>query len=154
MRKLVFLLVLTIPLAAQEPEPEGFAFWTRAELEGHTKLLSPKLGEQRIASQQLGKYDGHGMVVIHRDADGEAEVHEKTVDIFIVQTGAGKLVVGGKVVNPVKNGREVRGTAIDGGVTRELLPGNIAHIPANMPHQVLVPAGGQITYVIVKVAAD
>ena len=117
--------------------------------------MSAKLGDRKIASQGLGRYADHNMVMIHREADGEAEVHEKIVDIFVVQTGEGKLVVGGEAVNPVtKSPGEIRGSSIRGGVTRDLRPGDVAHIPANTPHQVLVPPGGHITYMIVKITED
>lgn len=117
------------------------------------KTLAPKVNAQKLAMQQLGNFGNHSLMVAHRQADGEAELHETQNDIFIVQSGSGTLVVGGKVVNGKTTAPgEVRGTAIEGGEKRALAPGDVAHIPAKIPHQVLVEKGRQITYAIVKVA--
>jgi mannose-6-phosphate isomerase-like protein (cupin superfamily) len=133
--------------------PAGFELWKGSELRGMEKTLAPKMNAQKLAMQQLGNFGNHSLMVAHRQADGEAELHETQSDIFIVQSGAGTLVVGGKVVNGKTTAPgEVRGTSIEGGEKRALAPGDVAHIPAKMPHQVLVQNGRQITYAIVKVA--
>jgi quercetin dioxygenase-like cupin family protein len=45
---------------------------------------------------------------------------------------------------------EWRGGTIEGGRTYELAPGDVVWIPAGVPHQVLVPAGGSFDYLVVK----
>ena len=111
-----------------------------------SRLVSP------IATEQLGNFGKHSLMAAHRQGSGESEVHETVADIFIVQTGEATLVVGGKVVGGKTTAPgEIRGTAIQGGEKRKLGPGDIAHIPANTPHQVLLDSGKQFTYLIVKV---
>lgn len=135
--------------------PAGFELWKGSELRGMEKTLAPKINAQKLATQQLGNFGNHSLMVAHRQADGEAELHETQADIFIVESGGGTLVVGGKVVNgKTTTPGEVRGTAIEGGEKRALAPGDVAHIPAKTAHQVLVPNGRQITYAIVKVSAQ
>jgi quercetin dioxygenase-like cupin family protein len=47
----------------------------------------------------------------------------------------------------------VRGTAVTGGERHRVSVGDIVHIPANTPHQMLVEAGHHVTYFVVKVAS-
>ncbi len=133
-------------------DPEGFAQWKSAELKQIGEKLAPKVDQNKVATQVLANYGNHNMMVAHREASGQAELHETQADIFVVQSGEGTLVVGGTVVDPkTVSPHEVRGTSIKDGETKRLSPGDIIHIPAKTPHQVMVPAGQQITYFVVKV---
>jgi hypothetical protein len=72
--------------------------------------------------------------------------------VIIIQEGTATLLHGGAV----EGGRETapgerRGGRIDGGTRQVLAPGDVALVPAGTPHQVLVPAGGSIRYLVVKV---
>ncbi|NWG13934.1 MAG: cupin domain-containing protein [Acidobacteria bacterium] len=152
MKTLIALTALLAAMAAPASDPPGFAMWTGSELKAMTGKLAPKINEQKVATQALGSFANHNLVMVHREGDGEAELHETTADVFVVQSGAGVLVVGGKVVGGKTTAPgEVRGTSIAGGAKRKLVPGDVATIPANTAHQVLVPAGQKITYLIVKV---
>jgi hypothetical protein len=46
---------------------------------------------------------------------------------------------------------KVRGTEVTGGERHRVSAGDIVHIPANTPHQMLVDAGHHVTYFVVKV---
>ena len=92
------------PLLAADPA--GFAYWSGAELKAYGKKLAPKMNPLKVATEQLGKLGNHSTMLAYREADGEAELHERQADIFIVQAGAATLVVGGKVVGrPVHRAR-------------------------------------------------
>jgi quercetin dioxygenase-like cupin family protein len=56
-------------------------------------------------------------------------------------------MVAPKTVKP----HEVRGTSIDGGETKQIVPGDIIHIPARVPHQLKIAAGTKLTYLVIKV---
>lgn len=132
--------------------PPGFDFWTSGQLRGYEKKLGPKINAQKVATENLARYGNHLVMVAHRQGDGEAELHEKQADIFIVETGGGTLVVGGKVVGGKTTAPgEIRGASIEGGQKRKLGPGDVVHIPARTAHQVLLEGARQITYVIVKI---
>ena len=132
--------------------PAGFELWSGAQLKGFSKSLAPKMNAQKLATQQLGKWGNHLFMVAHREASGEAEVHDKQADIFIVQSGEATLKIGGTVVSPKTTAPgEIRGESISGGEDKKLGPGDVAHIPAKVPHQLLVDAGKQFTYAIVKI---
>ncbi|MBI1897865.1 MAG: hypothetical protein HYS04_15245 [Acidobacteria bacterium] len=147
MRGILFLCLSAAAALAQNVD-----HWTASQLKAAEKTLAPKMNAQKIASQQLANYGNHSGMLVHREADGEAEVHETMADLFVVQTGEGTLVTGGEVVSPRKTGAgEIRGPSIKGGARKKIGPGDIVHIPARTPHQTLVPAGKQITYFILKV---
>ena len=151
MNKLILVFALSLPLAAAEPA--GFAYWPGAELRAYGKKLAPKMNPQKVATEQLGKWGNHLTMIAYREADGEVEVHEKVADIFIVQAGEGILVVGGKVIGGKSTGPgEIRGKSIQGGVRKNLAPGDVCHIPANTPHQTLLAPGSKsISYMVVKI---
>jgi len=133
-------------------DPDGFAQWTSADLKETGKKLAAKMDQNKVATQALVNYGNHNLMVAHREASGQAELHETQADIFVVESGEGTLVVGGTVVDPkTVSPHEVRGPSIKDGVTKRLSPGDIVHIAAKTPHQVMVPAGKQITYFVVKV---
>ena len=46
---------------------------------------------------------------------------------------------------------ELRGAAVKGGERRPLGPGDVVAHPGRIPHQLLVPAGKEFTYFVVKV---
>lgn len=110
------------------------------------------MNTQKIAVEQLGRYNNHSMLVSHREGNGQVEVHERQADVFVVQSGEGMIVVGGETIGgkPSAPG-EVRGESIKGGETRRLGVGDIVHISAGVPHQFLVEPGKKLTCVFVKV---
>ena len=133
-------------------EPAGYVRWPGADLKALSKKLGPKMNAQKLATQQLAKFGNHSLMAVHREADGEAEVHETQVDIFIVQGGEAGLVIGGQVAGGKTTAPgEIRGPSIKGGQNTRLGPGDVVHIPAKTAHQVLVEPGKQFTYLIVKV---
>ena len=100
----------------------------------------------------LEKHLDASTILAYRNKDGKAELHEQAADIFVVLEGAATVVTGGTIANPVTTAPgEIRGAAVQQGTRRDLKEGDIAHIPAGVPHQVLVPRGGSFTYFVVKV---
>jgi quercetin dioxygenase-like cupin family protein len=45
------------------------------------------------------------------------------------------------------------GSSVRGGVEKRLKAGDVLHIPAKTPHQMLVEPGQQVTYMVVKIDA-
>jgi len=150
MRTVLALLAASAVLGAADPA--GFAQWKGADLKSYEKKLAPKIDAQKIGSAALGNYGNHSFMIIHREASGQAEWHEKQADLFIVQSGEATLVVGGTVVDPkTTEPNEIRGPSIKDGVTKHLGPGDVVHIAAKTPHQVMLDPGKQITYAVMKV---
>jgi mannose-6-phosphate isomerase-like protein (cupin superfamily) len=150
--RILALALMGAVAALPAGDPAGFKMWKSADLKATQKKLASNLTAQKMASEQFGATGNHSFMIAHREANGEAELHEKVADVFVVESGEGTLVVGGKVVGGKTTApNEIRGTSIEGGVTKKLGTGDIVHIPGNTPHQVMVDAGKQITYFVVKV---
>ncbi len=109
-----------------------------------------KLDDHKVGLDRVANWGNHALLSIRREGDGEAEVHETQVDVIFVTSGEGTLIVGGTMVggHPTTAG-EVRGTSIKGGVSKKMMPGDVFHIPAKVPHQMLVPKS--LTFEVVKV---
>lgn len=134
-------------------DPAGFVLWRASELKGLEKKLAPKVDPKfKVASEPMGKFGNHSFMLAYREASGESELHETQADIFVVQSGEANFIVGGKMVGAKTTAPgEVRGTSIEGGRQMKLGPGDVIHIPAKVPHQVLLEPGKQFTYLVVKV---
>lgn len=152
MKKTVLALALLVAMPALAADPPGVLVWSAADLTAQGRKLAPRMNENKIATERLATLGNHFVLIAHREGDGEAELHETQADFFVVEAGAATLVVGGTVVQPrTAQPHEVRGPSIKGGERKSLSAGDIVHIPAGVPHQLLVPAGTEFTYFVIKV---
>ena len=70
-----------------------------------------------------------------REGPGLVEVHTRDTDIAYVLQGSATLVTGGAALGLKEIGaEELRGSAIRGGETRQLNPGDVVVIPNGIPH--------------------
>jgi mannose-6-phosphate isomerase-like protein (cupin superfamily) len=146
MKKFLPLLML-IPLFAAD----SVTVWKAADLKAKEKDLAGQMSDKHVASTTLESYGTHLTMLAHRDGDGEVEVHDKMADVFYVISGEATLVVGGTVVGGHTTAPgETRGTSITGGQKKMLAAGDAVHIPAKVPHQMMVAKGKKITYFVVK----
>lgn len=104
------------------------------------------------ASETLREYPRHAAMLAFRSRNGEAEVHERFADVFCVLAGGATLVTGGTVTGarPTDPG-EIRGDGIEGGIRQDLRSGDVAHVPAGTPHQMMVSSEKTVTYLVIKV---
>ena len=145
-----FLFVALAPVLGADPP--GFLQLNKDSLNALEKSLASKLDANKSASQRVGEFGNHLIMVAYREADGEAEIHDTQTDIFVVQSGEATLVVGGTVLEGRTTAPgETRGRAISGGEQKLLGPGDVVHIPAKTPHQTLVPQGKHVTYLVIKI---
>ncbi len=153
MPKSALLALLAAACALPAAAPAGFHYWTPAELKAFSKSLAPKIDAQKVATASLGSYGSNYLFMIaHREGSGQAEYHLTQSDIFVVETGGGTLVYGGKMVDAKTTAPgEMRGPSIAGGLEKPLAPGDIVAIPPKTPHQVKLAPGKEITYFVVKV---
>ncbi|HUB28423.1 MAG TPA: cupin domain-containing protein [Terracidiphilus sp.] len=123
------------------------------ERAGYLRKLA-KLGEG-WASEVLKEYPGHAIHLLVRSRDGGAEQHERFADLFIVLDGRAALVTGGAIADAkgIAPG-EVRGSHVEGGRHQELRAGDLAHVPAGLPHQMLVSGDRFVTCLVLKIAQD
>jgi len=146
---MVMLFVLPLfALIALCADPEGFAMYTGAELK--TRVNAAKLDEHKVGLDRVATWGNHGLLAIRREGDGEAEIHETQVDVIFVRSGEGTLIIGGTMVEPRTTApNEIRAKSIKGGINKKMSAGDVFHIPAKVPHQMLVPKS--LIFEVVKV---
>lgn len=132
----------------------GTDHWTSQQLNERSKSLSGKL-KDGLASETLGNWGNHSVMLVHREATGQSEFHENQSDIIVVRNGSGNIVLGGSI----RGGKttapgEIRGDGISGGEKQPLHAGDVVHIPPKTAHQVILAPGEKIEYLAVKVSAQ
>lgn len=139
------------PRRAPNP-PSPVDHWTPAILLERAAYLRKlaRLGDGS-ASESLREYPQHTAMLSFRSRSGEAEIHEKFADLFIILAGAATLITGGAVsgARSIAPG-ETRGDSIEGGARQQLRSGEVIHIPAGTPHQMLLSGDQTISYFILK----
>ena len=126
--------------------------YSQDDLMGMEKKLKEKVDASGLATQTIKKYSTDYSMLAFRSQSGKAELHEKFADFYVVVDGKATLVSGGKMVNGKTTAPgEVRGDSIQDGKETKLKKGDIVHILANIPHQLLLTKGDTFQYFIVKV---
>lgn len=143
------LLAARLVASAQSPTVDHF---TQADLLAKAAELAPQASPSGLAALKLKDYPSHFTMISLRTKDGGAEVHAEYADIFVVLRGKATLLTGGSVANAktVSEG-EIRGSAVEGGARTSLAEGDIVHIPAKVPHQLLLAGTPDFVYFVVKV---
>ncbi len=135
------VLLLAAILAAGPVE-----IWTGSELKTSAKGLAGESDAKAIAGKTMGAAS-----LWRRAKSGEAELHKTKTDLLVVEEGTAKLVFGGSIRGAhTTQPNEIRGTAIEGGESRVLGPGDIVRIPPNTPHQFILENGQSIAYFALK----
>jgi hypothetical protein len=149
MRRCLFLVLLTPTFAAEQ---SSFALWTPAAIDQREARLMKNVAPDHSSRETLADYGDHRFRLLYRDADGLPEQHDKIVDVVMVHSGEGALMLGGTMSGKKGSATtgEYLGSALTGGELHPLAAGDIVHIPAGIPHSFLVPAGKHITYVLLK----
>jgi mannose-6-phosphate isomerase-like protein (cupin superfamily) len=100
----------------------------------------------------LGDYGTHAIRLSARTASGGGEIHAHFDDVMVVTEGTATLITGGTVIDPhTASDGEIRGTGIQNGVSRTISVGDVIHIPAGTPHQLIVALGTAYSYIVIKV---
>jgi mannose-6-phosphate isomerase-like protein (cupin superfamily) len=123
-----------------------------ALLERAKQLQTRVASTNGAAAETLQKYGIDFTMLSFRDRDGSPELHEKFADFFVVIEGTATLLTGGQLEEPsVISPGEMHGKSIIHPTTTNLAKGDVVHIAANTPHQLLIPKGGTFTYFVIKV---
>ena len=100
----------------------------------------------------LGDYHSHVIKLSVRTASGGAEVHAHYDDIFFVTEGKATLVTGGNVIHGKTDSEgETKGSSIQNGKSEMIGKGDVVHIPAGMPHRLILAPGSAYSSIVIKV---
>lgn len=148
----LFIAALALSAIVAQAAPGTVRVWKAAELTDRGKALAQKLDAQKVASEIIATDGNRTFMVAHREGSGLAEWHEKQADIMMISVGAVTMVYGGSIVDgKTTSPGEIRGGSIKGGTEVKLGPGDVLHIPAQVPHQMKLDPGTEVTYFVTKV---
>ncbi len=144
------LLLLSLGANPQDMKSDH---WTPAQLLERAKHLREIAAQgDGSASETLERYPHHYTMLAFRSRSGGGELHQNFADLFYILDGHATVLTGGDVVDAKTTGPgEVRGASVKGGSRQDLKAGDVVHIPAGMPHQMLVAEGETVTYFVVKI---
>jgi len=140
-------------LAPRAKDTHPARHWSRAVIMERIAYLKEmaRFGNG-LAAETVREAPGHAAMLLLRTRTGEAELHDKHADYYIVQSGAATLITGGRIENARDTGPgETRGDAIDGGRRQQLGPGDVAYVPAGVPHQFELTGDATISYFMIKI---
>ena len=154
---LALLLGVFQEASAQAPIPATYV--TAADIEAFLNQLPGDVVSDRpirivdAGSHHMGVYG----VLRPGAISGDAILHEVArSETYYMLEGAGTLVTGGSLVNPRRaepQSTSVRGDAIEGGVSRRIVPGDVVIIPGGTPHW-WSELDGDIRYLIIRSDPD
>lgn len=132
------LNLVTFSAAAQQP-PLPATDITSAQIQAFIdKLPKDAISDLPIRVVDVGGYRvGVYGVFRPKSARQDAVLHEvRTTEVYYMLEGAGTLVTGGRLVGERREGTSttVRGSRIEGGVTRRIAKGDVVIIPGRTPH--------------------
>ena len=125
---------------------------TQVDILQKAQELEQQASQSGSASVKLNEYPNHFTMVALRKKNGGAEIHQDYADFFIVVRGKATLLTGGIVADQkTASPGETRGSGLNGATSTALQKGDVVHIPAKVPHQLLLPANSEFVYFVIKV---
>lgn len=150
--RIVAAVGLALAFAAQGAGTTGVHVWKATDITAKGKALGQKLDAQKAANEVVATEGNRRFMIAHREGSGQAEWHEKEADVMYFSAGNITMVYGGTIVDEKTTAPgERRGSSIKGGTEVKLGVGDVLHIPAKVPHQMILAPGAQVTYFVTKV---
>ncbi len=152
MKLIPILAIATLTFPCFSQTPSTAQVFSGSEVASQISALVPAARATGSSGTTLGDYKTHAIKLSVRNASGGAEVHAHYDDIFIVTRGKARLVTGGTVLNAkTGNDGETKGSGIQDGKLQPIVKGDIVHIPAGTPHQLLLAPGDVFGAIVIKV---
>jgi hypothetical protein len=145
--------LLALPIVADGPKSATDV--SNADIQAFLKALPrDKISDLPIRAVDVGGYRvGIFGVFRPKALAGDAILHEtKTTEIYQILDGSGTLVTGGTLVGPHREpatSTSIRGSRIEGGVSRRVVKGDVIIIPGYVPHW-WSSLDGDLTYLITR----
>lgn len=139
-------------VAPRDRDQSPTGHWTQAVLLERVAYLRKlaKFGNGS-ASETIRESPQYSVVLAFQGRTCDAELQRGFANLIQVLAGVGTLVTGGTIARArtIAAG-ETRGDSIEGGARQELRPGDVVHIPAGVPHQILITGEKSITFLMVR----
>jgi len=137
--------------ARAEEDPPGFVLWKAERIAQTIERLDRELGDRSMVYETFVNAEGHSVYLVLRGKTGTVEFHETEADLYVVRRGHATLILGGELVEPKRLRRKQQtASSIQGGIEKELGPGDVVHIPEGVPHQLRIAEGQSFLYDLTK----
>lgn len=152
---IVGIVALGATVGAQAPSGTQV---TAAEMKTALEGANPEaaLSDMPIRVLDIGS-EHLGVAIVRRTrAEVNALRHDKITEVYVVREGSGTVVTGGSLVEPepivesAAIGPGARGSGIEGGTSRRVVPGDVVVIPPGTPHM-FSQLDGNIVYLTIRV---
>ena len=144
------MAALIIPCCAQSQSNADV--FTNQAITSQRAALVQSAKASGSSGATLGDYGSRAIKLSVRTASGGAEMHTHFDDIFFVTDGKAELVTGGSVVDAKTDSQgETKGSSIQNGKSVTIAKGDVVHIPAGVPHQLILAPGSVYSSVVIKV---
>ena len=152
MSKILTALALTALTTQVMAQHKPAQVYTKAEIQHQLSQLVDQAKDKGGSGATLGDFGSHALKLSVRSSSGGAEIHAHFDDVLVVTEGSASLITGGTLVDPhTGSDGESKGTSILNGVTQTVSPGDVVHVPAGTPHQLLIAKGVLFSAFVVKI---
>jgi len=152
MKLAIFLLLMTFSLSSLAQTAGKAEVFSSADIHSQLTQLDEQAKAKGSSGSTLGDYGSHALKLSARAVDGGAEIHAHFDDVMWITEGKATLITGGTVVDAhTGSDGETKGASIRDGVTQAISAGDVVHVPAGTPHQLLIPPGTTFSAFVVKV---
>ena len=115
---------------------------------GFKEMVEKKLESQRILEGGVFNFN------LRREtaAEAGAATHGKKSDLYLIRSGEATITTDGQLINPKPGGGtegDVSGTGIREGKSRVVRAGDVAFIPAGVPHQITA-VNGEVQFLLFR----
>jgi len=165
--KLLFAIFTVLSaLSSADSKPASATYVSSGDVQATVKRAPENsVSDQQIRVVDAGQYNvAVGVVYRSAKAVQAAVAHDQVTEVYTIMEGSGTLVTGGTMIDPRRrqadhrsvkelNGPSVDGTALQGGESRRVGPGDVVIIPAGVGHY-FSAIDGSIKYSVVRVDLD
>ena len=141
-----------LSLSSPAQSPGKAEVFPAAQIRSQFVDLAPQATANGSSGTTLGDYGTHALKLNERTTSGGAEIHAHFDDVFLVMEGKATLITGGELIDPhAGSNGETTGSGIRNGTVQPILAGDVVHIPAGTPHQLLIAPGTTYSALVIKV---
>ena len=152
--RLEYVVVRIFPTGDNLPPRPGFL----------APRIMPEVLKKSEIDATIAKFDANQPIhaaknytmnyVIYKGRSGPFEAHHGCVDIYFIQFGAARALLGGEIENPKEESPgEIRGAGVKGSREYTIGPGDLVVIPRNGTHH-MIPTSEKLGYILLKVWAE
>jgi mannose-6-phosphate isomerase-like protein (cupin superfamily) len=148
----VVIALAVFSLVCQAQTPGKAEIFSSVQIRDQLTQLAQQAKTSGSSGSTLGDYGTHALKLSERTVSGGAEIHAHFDDVMLVLEGKAELISGGEVIgaHTGANG-ETTGSGIRKGTIQTIASGDLVHIPAGTPHQLLIAPGTTYSALVIKV---